>query len=333
MERLNVDTLHHAISGQYPKPYSFRPEEDLSVLKERIRERYRELVKLPEKNFTATAQICYEDNSNELYDEIRFEVETEPNFFVPCHMLLPKNRKAGEKLPTVICLQGHSSGMHISLGRKKFPKDDCGGDRDFAIQAVSRGYIAVAMDQRGLGELKSRIDSTVMCHQLAFECLMTGRVLQGERIHDVRCLVDALEGFEAVDMDRLAIMGNSGGGTTSYHAMVLEPRIKVSMPSCSFCTYEDSILAMVHCACNFVPGISTEMEMADLAMAIAPRPLVIVNGDKDPIFPLEAAKRSFEIVKEIYKAAGAPENCRHIIGDGAHRFFAADAWPVFAEYI
>ena len=333
MERLNVDTLHHAVSGRYPKPYSFRKDEELTVQQERIRERYRTLVKLPEKNFTAKPVICYEDDSHELYDEVRFEVETEPNFFVPCHMLLPKERKAGEKLPTVICLQGHSTGMHISLGRTKFPKDSCEEDRDFAIQAVKRGYIAVAMEQRGFGELKSQIDSTVMCHQLAFECLMTGRVLQGERIHDVRCLVDALGTFESVDMDRLGIMGNSGGGTTSYHAATLEPRIKVVMPSCSFCTYEDSILAMVHCACNFVPGISTEMEMADLAMLITPRPLLLVNGNKDPIFPIEPAKRSFEIVKDIYKAAGAPENCRHIIGDGEHRFFAADAWPVFAEFI
>ena len=90
---------------------------------------------------------------------------------------------------------------------------------------------------------------------------------------------------------------------------------------------------MFHCTCNYVPGISAFMEMADLAMLIAPRPLLIVNGDKDPIFPIEAASRSFETVKKIYEAAGVPDNCKHIIGDGEHRFFAADSWPVFDKYI
>lgn len=288
---------------------------------------------MPENRLIGKPIIIYKKDDNPEYDEIKFEVETEPDFFVPAHMLLPKKRTSGEKFPTVICLQGHTTGMHISLGIKKYPDDNCGGDRDFALQAVRRGYIAVAVEQRGFGELKTGIPCDFMCHQAAFECLMSGRTLQGERINDIISIVDSLEHFESVDTERIGIMGNSGGGTTSYHAAALEPRIKVCMPSCSFCTYEDSILSMVHCACNFVPGISVYMEMPDLAMLIAPRPLIIVNGDKDPIFPLKAANRAFDIVKDIYKAAGAPNNCRHIIGNGEHRFFADDSWPVFDEFI
>ena len=29
--------------------------------------------------------------------------------------------------------------------------------------------------------------------------------------------------------------------------------------------------------------------------------------------------------------AGAPENVRHVVCGGGHRFYAADAWPVFDE--
>ena len=331
--RYTVDSLHHRVTGAYPKPCSFDPEQPLEPQKSRIREVYTELLKMPQTRHPGSPQIEYRKEDHPEYDEIRFTVETEPNFFVPAHMLLPKHRRSGEKLPTVICLQGHSTGMHISLGRKKYPKDDCGGDRDFALQAVRKGYIAVAVEQRGLGELKSGIDCNFMCHQLAFECLMSGRTLQGERIHDMMCMVDVLACFDEVDMGRIAIMGHSGGGTTAYHTAVLDDRIRVCMPSGSFCTYEDSILSMVHCACNFVPGISTQMEMPDLAMLIAPRPLILVNGDRDPIFPLAAANRAYETVQQIYKAAGAPENCHHVIGNGEHRFCAADAWPVFDQYI
>lgn len=328
----NVDLLHLKISAVYPKPYSFHPDLELEEQKRRILKRYTELLHLPEKNFTAKPNIIYRTAENPEYDEIRFEVETEPGFFVPAHMLLPKGIGKGQKLPCVLCIQGHSNGMHISIGRRKFDSDELGGDHDYALQAVRRGYIAVAMEQRGFGELKSKVEGN-MCHHLAFECLMTGRTLQGERIHDVRCMVDAIETFEEVDTARIAVTGNSGGGTTSYHAACIETRLKVIMPSCSFNTYQGSILAMSHCACNYVPGISKEMEMPDLAMMIAPRPLLIVNGREDPIYPIETAEKAFEIVKEIYKKAGARDNCRHIIGNGGHRYYAADSWPVFDQYI
>ena len=46
-------------------------------------------------------------------------------------------------------------------------------------------------------------------------------------------------------LNRLGIMGNSGGGTTSFYAACVDPRIKVCMPSCAFCPYYDSIIAFI----------------------------------------------------------------------------------------
>lgn len=329
-----VDTLHHAVSGVYPKPYSFDEKRSLEEQKKAIREKYIELLKMPEKNFTAVPTIEWESDEDERFHEIRFSVESEPGFFVPCHMFIPRTRKEGEKLPAVICLQGHSTGMHISMARAKYPGDEediKGGDRDFAIQTVKRGYIAVCMEQRGLGELASA-KVGALCHHYTMMAFMRGRTPQGERIHDVICLVDALFSFDAVDTERIGIMGNSGGGTTSYHAAALEPRIKVCMPSCSFNMYEDSILAMRHCTCNYVPDLIKYFEMPDLAMLIAPRPLVIVNGQKDGIFPIDTAKKAFSIVKDIYKKAGA-DCCYHVIGESGHRFYADLAWPFFDKHI
>ena len=44
--------------------------------------------------------------------EIRFTFKSEENYRVPCHLLLPDGV---ENPPVMICLQGHSTGMHISL--------------------------------------------------------------------------------------------------------------------------------------------------------------------------------------------------------------------------
>ena len=59
--------------------------------------------------------------------------------------------------------------------------------------------------------------------------------------------------------------------------------------------------------------------------------IVTIIGAEDPIFPPESANREFAGAAEYYKAVGAPENVRHVIGNGRHRFCAVDSWPVFDE--
>lgn len=68
--------------------------------------------------------------------------------------------------------------------------------------------------------------------------------------------------------------------------------------------------------------------MGDLACLIAPRPLVIVCGERDKIFPVDGVKKTFEIAKKAYKKAGKEELCQLVIGDGGHQFYPDDAWPV-----
>jgi hypothetical protein len=64
---------------------------------------------------------------------------------------------------------------------------------------------------------------------------------------------------------------------------------------------------------------------------IAPRPLVIVTGRTDPIFPLQGVEDVYKTIKNIYTMENAPENVRLVIGNGPHRFNVNDAWPVFQE--
>ena len=123
-------------------------------------------------------------------------------------------------------------------------------------------------------------------------------------------------------------MGNSGGGTTTFYAACYDKRIRLAMPSCAVCTYDDSIMAMYHCPCNFVPNIRKYFDMGDLGGLIVPRPMVVVCGKDDPIFPLHGVKKSFDVIKKAYKKMGKEDLCRLVIGDGGHQFFPEDAWPV-----
>lgn len=261
---------------------------------------------------------------------------SEPGADVPCQLLIPKH--IDTPVPAMICIQGHASGMHISIGQKKYPEDEHSleGDRDFAIQAVNEGYVALAIESRAFGERAETLQkqrSKHGCEDAAMHALLLGRPLACERAWDVSRAVDMLETLPQVDAARIGCMGNSGGGTTTFYAACVDTRIKLALPSCSFCTYADSIFRIYHCTDNFIPGILTVAETGDLAGLIAPRKLLIVAGKDDDIFPIEGVRRAFEMAQRVYVAAGARENIRLIVGEGGHRFYAAPAWPVVREWL
>jgi len=271
----------------------------------------------------------------------RFSIATEPGARIPGYILTPK-RMSG-KTPTVICLQGHAPGMHITIGRPRNDRERelIAGGRDFALQVVREGYVATVIEQRCLGERKceraefkcSPEDRSPACHHAAMTALILGRTVIGERAWDVSRTVDFLETLPYVDGKKIGCMGNSGGGTATYYATACEPRIALAMPSCSVCSYRASIAAMDHCTCNFIPGILDWFEMGDLAGLIAPRPLIVVAGDQDPIFPFDASKETFSTIQEIYRATKAEDRCSFVVGRGGHRFYPEQAWPVFAKML
>ena len=320
-------------------PYAFDPTQPLEPQRVRADRVFRSLCgwdKMPDPDSPPRVVREFAEDGDPRFTEMRFSFESEPGFYVPAHLLIPKAASAhsrGGRLPVMICLQGHSTGMHISLGRAKFPGDaeTIAGGRDFAVQAVERGYIAVAMEQRGLRELKHGQG----CLLPASQALLLGRTLLGERIYDIRRLIDALEDglCDCADPARVYLMGNSGGGTATWHAAAIEHRLAAVMPSCAFNLYRKSIFAMDHCICNHIPHILEYMEMPDLAMLTAPTPVVIVCGREDGIFPLDGVEEGFETVKAVYAAAGVPDACRLVIGPGGHRFYPDEAWPVFEERI
>ncbi len=328
---------HFAYVKNNPPLMAFNENADAEYQAQLMRKKYAELLGYPEKTVESVPVIEYISDADPRFDEIRFRFESEPDFFVPAHLLLPKGiYKSGKKLPVVIGLQGHSTGMHISLGRAKYDGDEetiSGGDRDFCIQAVARGYAAVAMEQRGFGELEGALPGGGRCDQNAVQALMLGRTMIGERAHDVSCLIDALGHIAECDTERVGLMGNSGGGTATYYTACIEPRIKVAMPSCAFCSLHDSIFSLRHCVCNYIPSLYKYFEMGDLALLIAPRPLIVVCGKDDPIFPLAGVQREFAKVEKIYEAMGVPNNCALVIGQEGHRFYAAQSWPVYAEML
>lgn len=263
---------------------------------------------------------------------------SEPYVDVPAYVCLP--HQPIQPLTFMICLQGHSTGMHLSIAvdqQDEITPVEVEGDRDFALGCMSRGIAALAIEQRSFGERAEKHQQMVNqfngCHDAAMHALMLGRTLLGERVYDVDRAIDYLLTRGDVAPNRIGVMGNSGGGTISLFSAALLPRISFAMPSCYFCTFRDSIMSIYHCGDNYIPGLLKYAEMADILGLFAPKPVVIVAGEEDFIFPIQATRQAFEDLQSIYAAAGAANRCHLIVGQGGHRFYAQEAWPVMLQEI
>lgn len=265
------------------------------------------------------------------FTELRFSFCSEDDYRVPCHLWLPEGVS---KPPVMICLQGHSNGMHISMNRRVYENDLLEGDRDFAVRAVAEGYAAICVEQRNFGECGGDEKGT-HCFKPSMMAIMMGRTTIGERVWDISRLIDVLEHSfaEQLDLSRLSCVGSSGGGTTTVYAAALDERIKLAIPAASISTYADSIGAMKHCVCNYVPHVAQYFEMSDLMAMICPRYYIQVNGTTDPIFPVDGGIRVFDMGKKAYDDSGCPDRCALVVGEGGHRMFADLTWPIIHRYL
>jgi dienelactone hydrolase len=311
---------------------------DLSAWQARLRPKLREMVGLPdiERPPLNPRSVWKQDHFLGTIEKIIFTSETFAD--IPAYVCIPNEPLHPQTW--IICLQGHSGGMYNSIAVD--PDDESNaivveGDRDFAIGCMKHGVHALCIEQRAFGERRERKQEQTCeyneCLDASMHALMLGRTMIGERVFDVDRALDYLATREDVDMGRVGVMGNSGGGTISLFSAALLERIAFALPSCYFCTFRASIMSIYHCPDNFVPGLLQVAEMADILGLFAPKPVVIVAGEEDDIFPIAATRQAFANLQEIYNAAGCPDRCHLVIGEGGHRFYADQAWPVIMDMI
>lgn len=334
-----VEAYMDDLRDQLPHGARFRPgEADPATWSRRTRAHLADLLAMPEvdKRLLGSWEGEWEHVTVRGTEHLRQRVllRTEEHLWIPAYLCLPPSGEG--PLPIVICAQGHArDGMRVSVGLI----DDASwqslvaeGDRDNALQAVRNGHAAFALELRSFGELRDTADlesnATSSCLRHSLLALQAGRVLMGMRAHDVMAAIDYLGQRPEIDASRIAMTGNSGGGTVTLYASAMDERIRAAIPSCAFCTFRDSIQAIHHCPCNFVPGMSVSMEMDDLAGLIAPRWQLIVAGRDDAIFPIAGVREAYARLEAIYRAAGAPERLEFFAGEGGHRYYA-DPVPAF----
>lgn len=339
--RRNVDgDLCHAILIKNNKPLlSFSPDSDREEWTRQCREKLTELLGINKiKENSCEPDLLIEEVENtDAYKKIRFSFFSEVGALVPCYLLIPNSGK--EKYPIAVCLQGHTGGFHHSIGELKNEGDDKFQPHTaHAFQAIERGFAALAIEQRAMGERYSKIyepKGTLPhpCSTNALTAINLGRTTIGERAYDVSRAIDMLSelGESCLDTKKIIILGHSGGGTASFYAACYDERIAYTASCGAFCSFEKSIMSIAHCVCNYIPEISLYFEMGDLAGLIAPRRLSVMTGKYDPIFPIDGVNDAYEVTKKIYDVHGCLDNARLVISESGHVFDEKLFWSAIME--
>jgi len=307
---------------------AFDADRDFPAWQTELRGRLCDIMAIPGTWNRSVQPTIRRDSATDVYTMDRVEFETEPGQVVPGYLLLP--RKGRPPFPVMICLQGHSPGMHISIGRGTTKQEIASiqGGRDIAIQAVQHGWAALAIEQRAFGE---RAIKEVPCGDVALRELLKGRPLTGQRVFDVLRAVDFIVTRPELDAARIGCMGNSAGGTISFYAACVDQRIRLAVVSCSFGTFESTWLYKRHCACGYLPGLLKVADMPDLAGLIAPRHLILVAGKKDGIARFDGVQEGYRLAKRAFVAAGCADRVVLLAAEGGHQFYPELAWPVIQK--
>jgi dienelactone hydrolase len=289
-----------------------------------LREAFRNILGLARRDLPPLSAEVIHAIERPGHTEEKIRLTAGEDVAIPVYVLVPKARPP---FKPVLVFPGHAPGIQYCIGN--FPDPETArihraADENYAEYLAGCGYLVGAVEQRGLGERRTGPDAggelERSCRELSFAYLMMGRTLMGERCWDGMCAGSYLLSRPDAAPGGLGATGHSGGGATALWLAVLDERIRAAVVSGYFCSFRDSILSIDHCECNYIPGILNLSEMGGLASGIAPRPLCLVHGQQDPIFPYSGTVREFETVRQAYARSGAPDACRLAAHPGGHAY-------------
>ena len=73
-------------------------------------------------------------------------------------------------------------------------------------------------------------------------------------------------------------------------------------------------------------------EMREVAALIAPRPLLVISGTKDPIFPIEATRRAYSDLEPVYNLLDARRDLEKDFFDGPHAWSNRKTLPFLEKH-
>ncbi len=253
---------------------------------------------------------------------------------------------ASKSFPVVICLHG--------TGGSK--EDE--SIKDLLYQFTKMGIMGVAIDARYHGE---RVAGGANKSQQYVEAVTKAwkntdsknqeHPFFYDTVYDLWRLTDYLITRHDVQADRIGMMGISMGGIETWMAASVDKRIKVAVPVIAAQSFKwslennswqgraktiwqaheqvakdlgDRVVTKENVRLlwnKLLPGVTDEFDCPSMIRLFAPRPLLLLNNEKDQNCPLPGARLAFEAATNAYRSKNALNKLKiHVTPNEPHRF-------------
>jgi dipeptidyl aminopeptidase/acylaminoacyl peptidase len=232
--------------------------------------------------------------------------ESQPGFMVSANVYVPTTAKP--PFAAVIGVAGHT----------KSGKADATYQHAW-IGMAKRGFLVAAIDPPGQGERIALMGGTAEHTMMGIQCLLAGTNFARYEVWDGIRTFDYLLERGDVDPKRIAVAGNSGGGTQSAYLAVFEPRLAVAAPSCYITSWEKLWATQgpqdgEQCFTGF---LKDGFDFGDFLIAFAPKPVQMSTAIRD-FFPIDGARATYAEVKRIFDVMDAPGRAGYFEYDDKH---------------
>jgi dienelactone hydrolase len=259
------------------------------------------------------------------YDEVSIEYRVDDTERVPAFLLLPH---VTGKLPAVLVHHQHAGQRH--LGKSEVA--GLAGDplHAFGPALAKRGMVVLAPDSicfedrrehhrgttAGPGESDWLNHYNAMAHRL-----VSGDTLMRRVLSDSMAALSLLRSHPLVDPARVGMSGHAYGGNTVLFHSAVDSRVAFGCASGAACSYRQKVAAgtVIELA-EVIPGFAARWDVEDLVRAMAPRPMLLVSGAKDPYS--KDADNIERLVRPAYEALGGGNNLHHMRDGGGHALTA-----------
>jgi len=261
---------------------------------------------LPETEAPLNAQILdIVEYDNYFLEKIIYE--SRPKTYVTGNLYRPLQQKE-QPGPAVFLVAGHAN---EGKGYEQY--------HTLAQMLVYAGFVVFMMDPFGQGERFEHYESELDLQPIQgcsgehdmmdWKCKLLGLSLARYFLHDGIRGLEYLASRPEVDPTRIAVTGNSGGGTQTTMLMTAAAEKIAAAAPCSYTTDEQ---AMVECEKDMDnemmwPGVlAAGLDFPDMIGAFAPKPVLLLTNRYD-FFPKEGTDRTYKKICELWEKVGSAD--------------------------
>jgi len=242
--------------------------------------------------------------------------------------------------PAVLLLHDH--GAKFDIGKEKLVRpwyDDtrlasaeAWADKYFSGRFVGdelarRGYVVLCLDALGWGD---RGPVTYDQQQaLAANFYNLGSSLAGLMAREDARAAAFLAGLDRVDAHRVAAVGFSMGAYRAWQTAALSDHVAATAAVCWMTGLKEMMVPgnntlrgqsayyMLH------PGLARHLDIPDVASIAAPRPMLLLDGEQDPLFTAEGVRAAYAKLRAVWHSRHASQQLRTEIWPGLGHVFTA----------